>query len=262
MKPLPAVLMLLVGVALGVGIGLMLASQPADDPALEHAQKELSALRLELDGLKRQAAYTSVVEPGSQAPTLSRDELRLFDTQMDGYIRALRKRRYLGVSDAFGWFRKRWVEVLGAYSGVEARQARAEVLTQLLVSVRSSIDPSDFITWQVEWLGHNWLLEVQRDVDGDGLPARRRDKAQSIELVPATACRAAMELNLIVRDALVMVDHSLPCNEGAPRVSGLLTGKTYDALLGSFVRLMKESGYVVVDKITGKRRTILVGMPR
>ena len=84
MKPLPAVLMLLVGVALGVGIGLMLASQPADDQALEHAQKELSALRLELDGLKRQAAYTSVVEPGSQAPTLSRDELRLFDTQMDG----------------------------------------------------------------------------------------------------------------------------------------------------------------------------------
>ena len=262
MKPLPAVLILFLGLALGVGVGLMLAAQPTEDQALAEAQQELAALRLELDSLKRQAAYSSVAKEGMKAPRLSREQLRSFEEQMDVYIRSLRKRRYLSVSDAFGWFRTRWVEVLKAYSGVEARQARADVLTQLLVSVRSSIDPSDFITWQVEWLGHNWLLEVQQDIDGDGLPARRRDTAQSIELVPTTACRAAMELNLLVRDAIVLVDHSLPCSESAPRVSGLLTGKTYDALLTSFVRLMKESGYVVVDKALGKRRSIMVGVPR
>ena len=71
-----------------------------------------------------------------------------------------------------------------------------------------------------------------------------------------------MELNLLVRDASVLVAHGLPCSEGAPRVSGLLTGKTYDKVLDSFVRLMKESGYGVVDNRKGKTRTILVGAKR
>ena len=152
--------------------------------------------------------------------------------------------------------------MLGAYAGVEGRRARAEVMAKLLVSVRSSIDPNDFITWQVEWLSFGWLPELQRDIDGDGLPARRRDKAEAVELVPATVCRVAMELNLLVRDASVLVAHGLPCSEGAPRVSGLLTGKTYDKILDSFVRLMKESGYGVVDNRKGKTRTILVGAKR
>ena len=66
----------------------------------------------------------------------------------------------------------------------------------------------------------------------------------------------------VIQDALVMVDHNLPCSEGAPRISGLLTGKTYDGILNSFVGLVKESGYIVVDKMMGKRRSILIGVPR
>ena len=262
MKPLPAVLILSVGIALGLGLGLMTASQPADDQALERAERELVALRLELDGLKRQAAYASVVKESSKPAQLSTADVAAFDKQMDIYIRSLRQRRYLGVSEAFGWFRTRWIEVLQAYSGIEGRRARAEILAQLLVSVRSSIDPSDFITWQVEWLSHAWLPEVQRDIDGDGLPRARRSGATNIELVPTTVCKAAMELNLLIQDALVMVDHNLPCSEGAPRISGLLTGKNYDGILNSFVGLVKESGYIVVDKMIGKRRSILIGVPR
>ena len=58
MKLLPAILILFVGVALGAGIGLMVATEPADTEELEAAQKELVTLRLELDSLKRQAAYS------------------------------------------------------------------------------------------------------------------------------------------------------------------------------------------------------------
>lgn len=262
MKLVPAILILFVGVALGAGIGLMVATEPADTEELEAAQKELVTLRLELDSLKRQAAYSSVATPGGPTATLNQKDILAFNKQLESYIGGLRRRGFLSVSDAFRWFQKRWVEVLGAYAGVEGRRARAEVMAKLLVSVRSSIDPNDFITWQVEWLSFGWLPELQRDIDGDGLPARRRDKAEAVELVPATVCRVAMELNLLVRDASVLVAHGLPCSEGAPRVSGLLTGKTYDKILDSFVRLMKESGYGVVDNRKGKTRTILVGAKR
>ena len=41
MKLVPAILILFVGVALGAGIGLMVATEPADTEELEAAQKEL-----------------------------------------------------------------------------------------------------------------------------------------------------------------------------------------------------------------------------
>ena len=91
MKLLPAILILFVGVALGAGIGLMVATEPADTEELEAAQKELVTLRLELDSLKRQAAYSSVATPGGPTATLNQKDILAFNKQLESYIGGLRK---------------------------------------------------------------------------------------------------------------------------------------------------------------------------
>ena len=262
MKLGPAIVIFVVGVGMGVGIGMLSTSQPTHDEELTRALEEVERLRGELDGLKRQALYSAVAKPGNAPRSLDEQKIANFRSQMGQYVTSLRARKFVGVAEAFGWFGTRWVEVLGAYGGDEARRARADVLAQLLVSVRSSIDPSDFITWQVEWLRSPWLPEVQVDVDADGWPKRRRDRAEPLQLDSTTVCRAAMEMNLLVRDASIMVDHNLPCNAGDQRLSGVLKGKTHNALLDSFVRWIRQYGYVVVDKTQGRTRSILVGMKR
>lgn len=262
MKLGPAIAIFIVGIGIGVGAGMMSISQPTHDEELVRALDEVDRLRNELDGLKRQALYSTVAKPGNAPRSLDAQKIEAFRSQMTGYVKSLRTRKFIGVAEAFGWFGTRWIEVLGAYGGAEARRARADALAQLLVSVRSSIDPSDFITWQVEWLSSPWLPEVQADVDGDGLPKRRRDRAEHLVFESTTVCRAAMEMNLLVRDANILVDHNLPCSAGDQRLSGVLKGATYNAQLDHFVRWIRQYGYVVVDKTQGRTRSILVGTQR
>ena len=139
---------------------------------------------------------------------------------------------------------------------------RAKLLSQLIGGMALNLDPDDYVGWQAEFLQPpegNWLGDLHFDMDGDGLPGKRRRKNPKDAFADVSVCRVAMALNQTATDAHILVMPEMRCDSPKVKISVFLQGKTVNDALTELSRALRREGFVVVEQIKKGIRQFLIG---
>lgn len=243
----------------GLLIGLFLAP---DSPRATQAR--LVALQTTLGQREAQLATLQQASSTSHG-TGERGRLRPADRtrhEREGrrYAQSLRKTGAQAAGDLMEWFVGRWNQLLDYPQEDDRVSRRAATLALLVGGMAANVNPGDYVPWQAEFLGGNWLGELHFDADGDRRPGKRGDPNPHDGFANVSVCQVAMALNQLARDAQVLMMPEMRCDRPEARMSVFLQGKTVDDALTEFVRAIKEQGFLVVERMDKEMRLVLVGI--
>ena len=244
--------------AIGLLMGLYLAPDTPRSAALKVHQLEEALMR-------REALVASLEQQMHGSTSLSEGKLKKADRmrhQREGrrYAASLRRTGAQGAGDLMEWFVQRWDQLLDAPQEDDRATRRAATLALLVGGMAANINPGDYVPWQAEFLGGQWLGELHFDLDGDGLPGKRADANRHDGFANVSVCQVAMALNQSMRDAQVLMMPELRCDRPEARMSVFLQGRTLNDALDEFVRAIKSQGFIALEKEQNGMRLVLVGM--
>lgn len=250
-----------------VGIGAVIGHLVTPEaPAELHArvaalEAELATRRAEVEELKRAADYQRVdaFDPAQIGKLKPADRQRHEETGRR-YAALLRQVKAQPAAELVEWFIPRWNQLLDRPEADDRVDRRAALLSLLVGGMARNLNPDDYVPWQAEFLRHGqWLGEVQFDMDGDGLPAKRSARNPKDGFANVSICHVAMALNQTALDAQVLVMPEMECDKPEARMSVFLQGATIDDALDEFVRAVRREGFIAIEKQKGKNRLILLG---
>ena len=248
---------------LGLGAMLGVFFSPA---APQHAQQRISELEAELGKarsrigkLRRRVQYSGANADATSESTLGAKIRKRHLRYGRQYAKQLREAKAQAAADLILWFVQRWNSVLAHPKPDDRLGRRAEILALLVSSMAETLHPGDYVTWQEEFFGGDWLGELHFDVDGDGLPTTRSGANPRDGFANTSVCKVAMALNQAVTNASVFITHDLPCDAPEMRVSTVLAGRTLNDALNQLVRRLKREGFAVVKTHNKRGRFILIG---
>lgn len=246
-------------VLLGAGLGLGLTLAP-DTPRATQLKVEALQAALERDHRRiaelEQAARGTPLGAGGK---LGRRDKERHEREGRRYAKSLRKVGAQAAGDLMEWFVGRWNQLLDAPQADDRVARRAEALALLVGGMAANVNPGDYVPWQAEFLGGNWLGELHFDLDGDGRPGARDAQNPHDGFANTSVCQVAMAINQLTRDAQVLMMPEMRCDRPEARMSVFLQGRTVNDAIDEFVRAVKEQGFVVVERTEGKVRLVLVG---
>lgn len=175
------------------------------------------------------------------------------------YSGLLRQVKAQGASELVGWFVGRWDSMLDGPTHNDRTGRRAELLALLIGGMAQNLNPGDYVPWQAEFLGGDWLGDLHFDLDGDGFPGKRSMPNPHDGFANTSVCQIAMAMNQTVRDARVLVMPEMSCDRPEARMSVFLQGTTVDDALSDLVRALQRDGFLVVEKVERGVRLVLVG---
>lgn len=243
----------------GLLLGLFLAP---DSP--KATQARIQALEDTL--LKREATIAELHQVNNTSRgVIEHGRLRQVDRarhEREGrrYAQSLRRTGAQAAGDLMEWFVARWNQLLDLPQDDDRVSRRAATLALLVGGMAANVNPGDYVPWQAEFLGGNWLGELHFDLDGDHRPGKRVDPNPHDGFANVSVCQVAMALNQLARDAQVLMMPEMRCDRPEARMSVFLQGKTVDDALTEFVRAIKEQGFLVVERMDQGTRLVLVGI--
>ena len=269
-KPLPGEvppqqkqLFTLAAVAIGlVGAGVLLGIWMAPESPTE-AKAQIAALETQLRAsqdrvreLERGLGYQQ--SPAGQGKLRAGDRSR-HEREGRKYVQALRRVKAQAAAELMEWFIARWNQLLDSPQSDDRVARRAATLSLLVGGMAANLNPGDYVPWQAEFLNSRWLGELHFDIDGDGLPGKRSTPNTHDGFANVSICHIAMALNQSVTDAQVLVMPDMKCDRPESRMSVFLQGRTFDDALDEFVRVVKEHGFLAVERQERGVRLILIG---
>ena len=263
-KLMGTIIIALVCFSIGLGTGLFIAEEPAEDQ-LQREQELVQQLKVQqqkIAELERSLTYNQTQQAGSNKGKLEDKIKDLHINQGKRYSDAMRKARHHKAANLIDWFVVRWNSVLDDPMTGDRLDRRADLLSQLVGAMGENLDPGDFANWQSEFLSQSWLAEIAYDLDGDGYPATRKAKNPRDGFTQTSVCKIAMALNQTVTNAQVLLMPGIKCERPEARMSIFLSSDTIDGALTEFVKALQGQGYLVVDKTRQGVRRILLGPGR
>ncbi|MCK5690603.1 hypothetical protein KAI87_15090, partial [Myxococcota bacterium] len=210
-------------------------------------QTERAQSRAKIGELERTIAYNKTQKTKQPKGILSKKDRRRHQRYGHQYAKALRKAQAQSAGDLMDWFIPRWNNLLDQPEPDDRIRRRAELLALLIGGMGHNLNPGDYIPWQAEFLNQKWLGELHFDMDGDGLPGKRKDKSPKDSFSNVSVCHIAMALNQSVRDAQVLVMPELECDVADAKMSVFFQGRTFDDALDEFAKAAREYGFIVKE---------------
>jgi hypothetical protein len=249
---------LLVGVGAVLGVVLSPETPRAAAQRIAALEGELAAAKRHVGELEWAVKHPQPVEVSVSGKLKAADRAR-HEREAKRYAGLLRKAKAQGAAELVSWFVGRWDSMLDAPTHNDRTGRRAELLALLVGGMAANLNPGDYVPWQAEFLGGEWLGDLHFDLDGDGYPGKRSMPNPHDGFANVSVCQIAMAMNETVRDARVLVMPEMSCDRPEARMSVFLQGTTVDDAITDLVRALQRDGFLVVEKIERGVRLVLVG---